>query len=59
LQMAAFFQLNQGLAFAEVDPRLLVGPQISSAAGYRNVQEWLAQNGGLQQSPGGGGGCGV
>jgi hypothetical protein len=59
LQMASFFQLNQGLAFAEVEPRLLVGPQISSATGYRNVQEWLAQNGGLQQAPGGGGGCGV
>jgi hypothetical protein len=59
LQMASFFQLNLGLAFAEVDPRVLVSPQISSATGYRNVQQWLAQNGGLQQTPGGGSGCGV
>lgn len=59
IQMAAFFQLAQGLDFADVEARLLVGPQISSAAGFRNVQQWLAANGDLEQPPGGGGSCGV
>jgi hypothetical protein len=59
LHMATFFQQAQGLSFADVDARLLVGPQISSASGYRNVQQWLATNGNLEQAPGGGSSCGV
>jgi hypothetical protein len=59
LHIATFFQLAQGLNFADVDARLLVGPQISSASGYQNVQQWLASSGGLEQAPGGGNRCGV
>jgi hypothetical protein len=59
LQIATFFQLDQGPSFADVEARLLVGSQISSAAGYRNVQQWLAANDGLQQEPGAGSSCGV
>jgi hypothetical protein len=59
LQIATFFQLAQDLSFTDVEARLLVGSQISSAAGYRNVQQWLAANDGLQQEPGAGSSCGV
>ena len=59
LETAAFFHLAQGLEFADVDARLLLGPQISSAAGYQNVQQWLAANGSQESPPGDGNSCGV
>ncbi|MFO7537047.1 MAG: hypothetical protein R6X32_03190 [Chloroflexota bacterium] len=59
LQIATFFQLAQDLSFADVEARLLVGSQISSASGYRNVQQWLAATDGLEPAPGAGSSCGV
>jgi hypothetical protein len=59
METAAFFHLAQGLEFADVDARLLLGPQISSATGFQNVQQWLAANGSQEPPPGGVSSCGV
>ncbi|HUF39378.1 MAG TPA: heavy metal-associated domain-containing protein [Anaerolineales bacterium] len=59
LELALFFQASQNQEFAAVDASLLVGENFSSGQGYQNVRNWLAGQGILEQSPGGGGSCGV
>ena len=59
LEIAMFFQADQTIAFADVDSSLLVGPNISSGEGFRNVHNWLAGRGLLEAAPGGGSSCGV
>lgn len=59
VDMAVYFEASQGLSFAEVNPRTLLGPNVSSASGWTSVRQWLASNDLLQEAPGGGGGCGV
>ena len=59
LEMAMFFQAAQTVEFADVDPSLLVGLNISSGEGFQNVHNWLAGRGLLDAAPGGGSSCGV
>jgi hypothetical protein len=58
-ETAAFFEQTLGLAYASVDPRQAVGREVFSGSGFRAVHQYLAENGGLPQAPGGGGSCGV
>ena len=58
LELATYFKASQGLDFAQVDPRQLVGSEFSSASGFQAVHQWLADKGLLQQTNGGAS-CGV
>jgi hypothetical protein len=59
LELALFFQTSQNQEFAAVDAPLLVGQNFSSGEGFQNVHNWLAGQGILEQSPGGGSSCGM
>ena len=58
-ELAMYFKADQGLDFAQIAPRQIVGADFSSSAGFRNVHGWLAQNGLVEQSGSGGSRCGV
>lgn len=53
-ETAVFFKATMNLDYAEVDPRMATGPEVFSGAGFRQVQQWLAENGLLEQAPDGG-----
>ncbi len=59
LELAQYFHAKEKVDFAEANSRELVGLNFSSISGFRNVHQYLADNGLLQQAPGGGNGCGV
>jgi hypothetical protein len=57
LEMAMFLKSTQNVDFAEADPKLVVGSQMSSASGSTMIHANLQSKGLLQQAPGQGGGC--
>ena len=57
LEIAMFMKANQDLDFADVDPELVVGKQLSSASGAQMVHADLQSKGLLQPAPGQGGSC--
>jgi len=57
LEAAVYLKANQGIDFAEADPRLIVGKSMSSASGSKRVHGDLQSKGLLQQAPGQGGSC--
>src|SRR5215207_4698044 len=57
LEAAVYLKANQGIDFAETDPRLIVGRSMSSASGSKRVHADLQSKGLLQQVPGEGGSC--
>jgi hypothetical protein len=59
LEAATFFKATQNVKFADADPRQVVGQKAFSGSGFRSVHQWLTDNGLLQQTPSGGGSCGV
>ncbi len=59
LELAKFVQAQQGKDFSQSDARQIVGNSFSSGSGFQTVHKWLADNGLLEQAPGGGGSCGV
>jgi hypothetical protein len=59
LELAVAFKADRGQDFAQVDARTLTGVKYSSGSGFKTVHQWLANNGLLQQGPGGGNNCGV
>jgi hypothetical protein len=59
LETVAFFQATMNMDYGDVDGRMAVGPEVFSGSGFRNVHQWLASNGQLEQAPSGGGSCGV
>ncbi len=59
LEVGLFIQVTQGLDFDSIDASLAVGPELFSAAGYSNVNAWLADAGLLDQGAGRGSNCGV
>jgi hypothetical protein len=59
METALFFQKSMNLAYADVDPRMAVGREIFSGAGFQQVRQWLAANNALPQQEGGGNSCGV
>ena len=46
-EVAAYFKLAQNLDYAAIDPRRMVGRDVSSGTGFRSVHQWLANNGNL------------
>ncbi|SRR5581483_1551905 len=59
LELATYFKGDQGLDFTQVEPRQAVGIDFFSSAGFRNVHQWLATNGLVEQVGSGGSRCGV
>lgn len=59
LEVAYAFKVAKKVNFDQIDARQLVGQNMSSSSGFQAVQQWLAQNGQLEQAPQGGGSCGV
>ena len=57
LEAAVYLKANQGIDFAEADPRLIVGKSMSSASGSKRVHTDLQSRGLLQQAPDQGGSC--
>jgi len=57
LEAAVYLKANQGIDFAQADPRLVVGRSMSSASGSKMVHADLQSKGLLQQAPGQGGSC--
>jgi len=59
MEVAAFFQVTQGLAYDQVAPSDAVGREMFSGTGFNDLHGWLADNGLLQEAPSQGGNCGV
>lgn len=59
MEQAVAFKAAKGLDYAQVDARELTSAKFSSGTGFKGVHQWLADNGLLQQGPGGGNNCGV
>ncbi|VAW11924.1 hypothetical protein MNBD_ALPHA09-2359, partial [hydrothermal vent metagenome] len=57
--LALYFKARDGLDFADIDARKIVGAEYSSGFGWTDKKKWLAQNNLIEQPPAGGGGCGV
>ena len=58
VETAVFFKATMNLDYADVDPHMATGPEVFSGSGYGQVQQWLAENGLLEQVPNGSN-CGV
>ena len=59
LDLALYFKARDGLDFADIDARKIVGDEYSSGFGWTDKKQWLAQNDLIEKAPQGGGGCGV
>lgn len=59
LELAVAFKAERGADFTAVDARELTSAKYSSGSGFKAAHQWLANNGLLQQGPGGGNNCGV
>ncbi|MEK7622642.1 MAG: hypothetical protein AAB430_02105 [Patescibacteria group bacterium] len=57
--LALYFKNKDGLSFKDVDPKILLSRDYSSASGWQNAKQWLAEKGLIQPPPKQGGGCGV
>lgn len=57
--LAAYFKNKEGKAYKNVDAKVLLSKDYSSASGYQTVKRWLADNGFIQEPPKSGRGCGV
>lgn len=57
--LALYFKNNQGINFADIDPKVLLSKNYSSASGSNAAKKWLVSNGLQQEPPRQGGGCGV
>ena len=59
METAVYLNATQNVDFIHAAARQVVGQAIFSGSGFQAVHQWLSDNGLLQQSPGGGGSCGI
>ncbi len=59
LELALLFQEAKEMSFSEVDARVVVGPNLSSASGYQQVHQYLVSKGVFPQAPGSSSSCGA
>lgn len=59
LEIATLFKASQNVSFSKANAPLVVSREYSSGTGFRNVHQWMGENGLLEQTPNGGGSCGV
>ena len=57
LETAIYLKLNEGINFADFDPRIVVSDKFSSASGASMVHQSLQSSGLLEQTPSQGGSC--
>jgi hypothetical protein len=57
--LALYFKNNQGKNFADIDPKIILSKDYSSASGWQAAKKWLISKGLQQEPPKQGGGCGV
>lgn len=58
-ELGMYFKNKEGIAFKNLDAKILLSKDYSSATGIQNVKRWLIDNGYVNESPKNGGGCGV
>lgn len=59
LDLAKYFKIREGREWNEVEPRIVMGEDYSTASGWSRVRRWLQSNNILEEIPSSGGGCGV
>ncbi len=57
--LAQYFKTKEGLNFSEIDSKLILSADYSSATGSQNIKKWLSEQGLVEEPPKSGGGCGV
>lgn len=57
--LALYFKNKDGKRFTDIDAKLILSKDYSSATGARNIKQWLSQQGLIEEPPKTGGGCGV
>lgn len=58
-ELALYFKEKEGLSFKDIDPRVLLSKEYSSATGWQTAKLWLSEQGIIPAPAKGGGGCGV
>lgn len=57
--LALYFKNKEGKNFQDVDARVILNQEYSSASGWQNAKKWLSEKGIIEALPKQGGGCGV
>lgn len=57
--LATYFKNKEGKSFKDIDPRIILSKEYSSATGYQTTKKWLIDQGLVSEPPKQGGGCGV
>ncbi|KKR73346.1 MAG: hypothetical protein UU16_C0023G0011 [Candidatus Woesebacteria bacterium GW2011_GWA2_40_7] len=57
--LALYFKNKEGKNFSDIDAKLLLSKDYSSATGAKNIKLWLSEQGLVEEPPKTGGGCGV
>ena len=57
--LAKYFNKKQGKKFSDVDGKVILGKDYSSATGYMDTKKWMTENGLVEEVQEGGGSCGV
>jgi len=58
--LALYFKNKEGLNFSNINPKVLLSKEYSSATGWQLAKQWLGDQGIIEATPKqGGGGCGV
>lgn len=57
--LALYFKNKEDIKFSDIDAKLLLGKDYSSATGAQSIKQWLSQQGLVEKPPKTGGGCGV
>lgn len=59
LDLAKYFKIREGKDWNEVDARIIMGKDYSTASGWNRVKNWLASNNAVEKAPAKSGGCGI
>lgn len=57
--LALYFKNKDNKDFDEIDPKIILSKEFSSATGWKNAKSWLVNQGIVQEPPKSGSGCGV
>lgn len=57
--LALYFKNKEKISFIDIDAKLLLSKDYSSATAAQNIKKWLAEQGLVEEPPKTGGGCGV
>jgi len=57
--LALYFKNKEKINFSDIDPKLLLSKDYSSATATQNIKKWLSEQSLVEEPPKTGGGCGV